>query len=102
MVEAAIALPLIILSIMLLIRLFTFYLEILSTGIQEHEKAIESLKQYDGVSNSIYENIETIKLVSGGVLETDLNKEIYTKAYLYNEDSMVRIKCGLKNEDTKK
>ena len=40
MIEAAISLPLIILTAMLLIRMFVFYLDILTTGIREHRKAL--------------------------------------------------------------
>ena len=41
MVEAAISLPVIIITAMLLIRLFVFYLDILTTGIKEHREALE-------------------------------------------------------------
>ena len=39
MTEAAISLPLVILTAMLMIRLFVFYLDILVTGIEEQESA---------------------------------------------------------------
>ena len=39
MIEAAISLPLIILTAMLLIRMFVFYLDILTAGIKEHREA---------------------------------------------------------------
>jgi hypothetical protein len=42
MTEAAISLPLVILTAMLMIRLFVFYLDILVTGIEEHRKALEA------------------------------------------------------------
>ena len=54
MVEAAISLPLILITAMLLIRMFVFYLDILTTGIKEHREALEAQDAYNGVMMHIY------------------------------------------------
>lgn len=90
MVEASISMPLIILTVILLLRLFTFYLSILSTGIQEHEQALAAWDSYKGESIKHYENKEKVWMLSGGVLRFDVSKEINTEAFFYNEDNMVR------------
>lgn len=89
-VEAGIALPIIILGIMLMLRLFTFYLQILCTGIQEHEKALEAMQNFNGMGISVYENAEEVEMLKGGLLGFDLKKCIETKAYLCNEEKLVR------------
>ena len=55
MTEAAISLPLIILAAMLMIRLFVFYLDILTTDIKEHRKALEAQDAYRGAVMRTYE-----------------------------------------------
>lgn len=90
MVEASISMPLIILTIFLLLRLFTFYLSILTTGINEHEKAFSAWETYSGVVAGHYENEKSVWLLSGGLLKMDVSKDIKTEAFFYNEDNMVR------------
>ncbi|MDO4518609.1 MAG: hypothetical protein Q4B78_05310 [Bacillota bacterium] len=90
MVEAAIVLPMVILVSVLLIRLFVFYLDILSTGVKEHEAAIEAQKAYEGASITKYENRRTITFLRGGLLGIDVNKDIKTEAFICNEDSLIR------------
>jgi len=90
MVEAAISLPLIILTAMLLVRAFTFYLEILNTSLSEHMEALERWDDYSGTGMQVYRNTREVKLLRGGVLLFDATKEINTKAYMLNEDLMVR------------
>lgn len=90
MVEAAISLPLIILTAMLLIRTFTFYLEILNTSLAEHMEALDRWDSYGGTGMQVYKNTKEVKLLKGGVLLFDATKRIKTKAYMLNEDLMVR------------
>ena len=90
MVEAAISLPLIILTAMLMIRLFTFYIEILTTGIEEHRAALEQQDEYRGVLMKTYSSEREVYLLSGGVLEADAGKRLDIRAYLINEDLLVR------------
>ncbi len=90
MVEAAISLPLIILTAMLMIRLFTFYIEILTTGIEEHRAAMERQDEYRGIMMKTYSSEREVDLLSGGVLRTDVSKRLDTRAYLINEDLLVR------------
>lgn len=90
MVEAAISLPLIILTAMLMVRMFTFYIEILTTGIEEHRAALERQDVYRGAAMRTYSSEKEIYLLSGGVLMTDVSKRLDTRAYLINEDLLVR------------
>ena len=88
--EAAISLPLIIITAMLLIRLFVFYLDILTTGIKAHREALEMQDKYKGAVMRIYETAEELTMLSGGVLRRNVSKRIDVKAYLINEDFLVR------------
>lgn len=90
MVEAAVALPVIILTVMLLVRLFTFYLEILSAGITEHMTALEAWDSYAGAGFRKYSSERVIHMMRGGVLRMDLRKVINTESYMLNEDMLVR------------
>ena len=89
-VEASISMPIIILTVILLLRLFTFYLSILSTGINEHEKALEAWDSFNGNVAKHYEKQEKVWMLSGGMLAFDVSKKINTEAFFYNEDNMVR------------
>ena len=90
MVEAAISLPLIIITAMLLVRTFVFYLDILSSGIKAHREALEAQDAYKGVMIRTRETEEKVTLLSGGVLRSNAVKEIKVKTYLINEDFLVR------------
>ena len=90
MVEAAIVYPILIIACMLMIRLFTFYLEILNTGIADHMKALEAWDSYSGAGFRTYTDVSEVKMIRGGLLVRDVSKRIETKAYMLNEDLMVR------------
>ena len=90
MVEAAISLPLIIITAMLLIRLFVFYMDILTSGIKEHREALKAQDAYRGVAMRTYETEREVVMLKGGVLKRDVSKRLDVKAYLINEDFMVR------------
>ena len=90
MVEAAISLPVIILAAMLMLRLFTFYLEILTTGIKEHKEAMNAQASYSGAFVRTYRDEKEVKMLRGGLLMMDVRKRIETKAYMINEDVLVR------------
>ena len=90
MTEAAISLPLVILTAMLMIRLFVFYLDILVTGIEEHRKALEAQDSYNGAVIRTYEEEISVDMLRGGVLQRDVSKRLQVKAYLINEDLLVR------------
>lgn len=90
MIEASIVMPIIILVIMLLLRLFVFYLQILNTGINEHDKALAEWDKYSGKTIKVYESNREVNMLRGGILGMDLRKEIETKAYFFNEDFLVR------------
>jgi hypothetical protein len=89
-VEAAISLPLILITAMLLVRLFVFYLDILTTGTEEHREALEAQDAYTGMVMRTYETAEEVILLRGGVLKRNAGKRIDVKAYLINEDFLVR------------
>ena len=61
MVEAAISLPLIILTAMLLIRTFTFYREILNTSLAEHMEALDRWDSYGGTGMQVYKNTKEVR-----------------------------------------
>ena len=88
--EAAISLPLIIITSMLMIRMFVFYLDILTTGISEHRKALEAQDSYSGAVIRTYETTEEVELLSGGVLKRNVSKRLEVRSYLINEDFLVR------------
>ena len=90
MVEASIAMPIIILVIMLLLRLFVFYLQILNTGIKEHELALSAWDKYSGKIMKEYKTEKEVEMIKGGLLGMDLKKRIESKAYFFNEDVLVR------------
>lgn len=90
MIEAAISLPLIILTAMLLIRMFVFYLDILTTGIREHREALREQNAYTGAMIRTYETEKEVILLRGGVLKRNVSKRLDIKAYLINEDFLVR------------
>ena len=90
MIEAAISLPLILITAMLLIRLFVFYLDILTTGIKEHREALEAQDAYKGVMLRTYKTAEEVVLLRGGVLRQNVSKRIEIKSYMINEDFLVR------------
>ena len=90
MVEAAVSLPIIILAAMLLIRLFVFYLEILTTGIERHKAVMEEQDAYRGAFIRTYRDEEYISMLRGGLLRMDVHKRIEIKAYMINEDILVR------------
>ena len=90
MVEAAISLPVIILAAMLLIRLFVFYLEILTTGIEKHRAVMEQQDAYRGAFIRTHTDEEEISMLRGGLLSIDVSKRLEIKAYMINEDVLVR------------
>ena len=90
MVEAAITVPLLILTAMLLLRLFTFYLEILCTGIDEHKAATEAMDSYRGAGITKYTSEKDITMLRGGLLKNNMTKNIHTATYMVNEDVLVR------------
>ena len=90
MTEAAISLPLVILTAMLMIRLFVFYLDILVTGIEEHRKALEAQDSYNGAVIRTYEEEIRVDMLRGGLLQRNVSKRLKVKAYLINEDLLVR------------
>ena len=96
MVEASMVLPIAILAVMLLIRLFTFYLEILNTSIKAHEKLLEKWDSYNGKTIEMYLTEDHVGMIKGGLLDKNMDKKIETRAYLINEDAMVRISAAIK------
>ncbi len=90
MTEAAIALPVVILAAMLMVRVFVFYMEILTTGISEHRKALELQDSYRGAFIRTHEEEKKISLAKGGLLRSAAHKRLKTKIYLINEDILVR------------
>lgn len=90
MVEAAISLPLLILAGMLLLRMFVFYLQILTTGIEKHREVMEQQDSYRGAFIRTQSTEENVWMLKGGLLGMDVRKRLEVKAYMINEDILVR------------
>jgi hypothetical protein len=90
MVEAAVSLPLVILAAMLMLRMFVFYLDILTTGIEAHRDAMKMQDTYSGSFMHTYKNEERVSMLRGGLLAINVSKRLEVKAYLINEDALVR------------
>ena len=90
MAEAAIVVPVLILASMLMIRVFVFYIEILTTGIREHREALAEQASYKGASIKTHNETAEIKLLKGGLLQMDAGKRLKVRTYLINEDFLVR------------
>lgn len=90
MVEAAVVLPVLILTAVLLLRLFTFYLEILDTGVAVHKEAVEAWDSYTGAGVKHYTDRKEVRMLRGGLLKIDLTKRIDVSTYLINEDFLVK------------
>ncbi|MBR2389879.1 MAG: hypothetical protein IKA94_03700, partial [Mogibacterium sp.] len=90
MVEAAISLPLMIITAMLLVRTFVFYLDILTSGIKAHREALEAQDAYKGIMMRTYETEKEVTLLRGGVLINNAGKRLKVRTYMINEDFLVR------------
>lgn len=90
MTEAAISLPIVILAAMLMLRLFIFYLQILTTGIDEHKRILKEQDAYRGALLRTYTEEKKVSMLRGGLLKSDAAKRLEIKAYMINEDMLVR------------
>lgn len=98
MVEASITMPIIILTTILLLRVFTFYLEILGASIKSHEKAITASQNSKEDRLKIYRENSEVVMLRTGILKFDLKKKLNTKIYIYNEDEIIRAGELLENK----
>lgn len=96
-VEASIAVPITVLMVLLLLRVFVFYLEIINLGVSEHEKAFDVMDSYSGIGMKVYSREAEISMAPVGLLKERLSKTLEVKAYFYNEDRMVRGKLIAKD-----
>ncbi len=90
MTEAAISLPIVILAAMLMLRLFIFYIQILTTGIDEHKRIMNEQDAYSGAFMRTHSEEKKVSMLSGGLLKFDVSKRLEIKAYMINEDMLVR------------
>lgn len=91
MVEASIVLPIIILVIMLLVRLCTFYLECLIAQTNMHRKM---LVKWDNTNSPIVKTIsETrdINYANLGLAEGLIRKSVEVKGFSVCEEKFVRV-----------
>ena len=91
MVEASIVLPIIILVIMLLIRLCTFYLECLITQTNMHRKM---LSKWDSTKSPVVKALNDsrdINYANLGLAEGLIRKTIEVKGFVVSEDKLVRV-----------
>ena len=90
MVEASIVLPIIILVIMLLIRLCTFYLECLITQTNMHRKM---LSKWDSTKSPVVKTLNDfrdINYANLGLAEGLIRKTIGVEGFTLCEDKFVR------------
>ena len=88
MVEASIVLPIIILVIMLLIRLCTFYLECLITQTNMHRKM---LSKWDSTKSPVVKTLNDFNYANLGLAEGLIRKTIDVKGFTLCEDKFVRV-----------
>ena len=91
-VEASIVMPVVISVIVLLLKVFVFYLEIMSASVQVHEEAISIWEESDSSVIEVYEDSTSVSLLPWGLLQDSLSKTINVKMYLVDEDVFVRAK----------
>lgn len=91
MVEASLSMPIVILAILLLLRLFVFYIQILTTSIDEHNAAWKTWGDYNGRTIKKYVHSMELDMVKGGLLHMDISKKYHTETYMFNEDYFVRL-----------
>lgn len=92
LVEASISAPIAVITVLLLLRVFVFYLQIVNLGVSEHIIAMEEMDRYSGVGIKVYSHNAEISLIPGGLFNERLIKRLEVKAYFYNEDRIVRGK----------
>lgn len=95
MIEAGIAMPIVILAAVLLIRVFTFYIEILTTSVDVHIEALNKIESYSGKTFKTYETYKDIHMLKGGLLSSNLTKTLYVRGYCINEDVLTRAKKAI-------
>lgn len=91
MVEASLSMPIVIIAILLLLRLLVFYIQILTTSIDEHNAAWEAWNQHNDLSIKKYEHSIQLDMIKGGLLHMNISKKYHTQIYMYNEDCFVRL-----------
>ena len=90
MTEAAITVPVIILAAMLLLRMFTFCLETLTADVKKHREAMDAQDSYSGAFIRTYTDTVEVRLLHGGLLSFNAGKRTEIRAYMINEDFLVR------------
>lgn len=91
MVEASIVLPIMILVIMLLVRLCTFYLECMITQTNMHRKM---LVKWDNTNSPVVKTISDIRDINYanlGLAEGLIRKSVEVKGFSVCEDKFVRV-----------
>lgn len=89
-VEASIVLPIIILVIILLIRLCTFYLECLISQTNLHSQMLDKWDASRSPIVKSFDERKNVNYMNKGLAEDMLNKTIEAKAYSICEDNLVR------------
>lgn len=90
MTEAAVVLPVIILAAALILRMFVFYLEITVTGAKAHLDVMKIWDEADTTVVEVYQRTKTVNMLSDRLLAVHPRKNIEIRAYMFNEDRIVR------------
>lgn len=88
-VEAAIVLPVLILTILSLILLIIFFFSCLQEQAAIHEEMLSYAAKSDKLFQIYRENAETSKQ-SRGIVNSMLHKEIVSRIYVINEADLIR------------
>lgn len=89
-VEAAMVLPILILTILSLILLMVYYFSCLNTQVDLHRQMIEDGMHVDTVFEIKTKKEETSSEI-GGVISMIMSKEIEGRVYMINEANLIRL-----------
>lgn len=90
-VEASLVLPAIILIAVLILRLFTFYLQILTTQVKGHQDLIERAENERGIQ--ILREEETVTMIQSELFKGKLDETMEWEWYNFSEDATVRAEA---------
>ena len=96
-VEASLVLPAIILITVLILRLFTFYLQILTTQVKGHQDLMERARNERGVQ--ILRDEKTVSMVQSEIFKGKLDETMEWKWYNFSEDAMVRAEAWVQSKE---
>lgn len=89
-VEAAMVLPILILTILSLILLIVYYFSCLNTQVDLHRQMIKDAMYCETIFETKTKKEETSSEI-GGIISMIMNKEIEGRVYMINEANLIRL-----------